>query len=57
MSAPSHTPDPTLQNEKVLIWGAGGAVDQYAVQYAASVSARTRATELVSDIIVRMGGC
>ncbi|KAF2622462.1 oxidoreductase domain-containing protein [Macroventuria anomochaeta] len=41
MSAPpltsSVSPSPGLKDEKVLIWGAGGAVGQYAVQYAASV--------------------
>lgn len=44
MSLPSPTPDPTLKEEKVLIWGAGGAVGQYAVQYAASVGHTVVAT-------------
>ena len=38
MSKSSSTPNPALAGEKVLIWGAGGAVGQYAVQYAAQVS-------------------
>lgn len=42
MTTPS--PNLSLQEEKVLIWGAGGAVGQYAVQYAASVGHTVIAT-------------
>jgi NADPH:quinone reductase-like Zn-dependent oxidoreductase len=34
-------PGSGAEEEKVLIWGAGGAVGSYAVQYAKSVSAGT----------------
>lgn len=44
VSTPSSPPDPSLREEKVLIWGAGGAVGQYAVQYAASVGHTVVAT-------------
>jgi hypothetical protein len=36
------------EEEKVLIWGAGGAVGSYAVQYAKSVS---RCHELIPHLI------
>lgn len=44
MGKPSATPTPSLKDERVLIWGAGGAVGQYAVQYAASVGHTVIAT-------------